>query len=75
MLVIFKVKYFDVVVIIDCIEIKMEIFFVLDNQFVCYLYYKLNIIMKGFVGIILLGVCLFVSDLYIGLIFDKEIII
>lgn len=72
---IFKAKYPDVVVIIDCTEIKMETPSALDNQSACYSYYKSNTTMKGLVGITPSGVCSFVSDLYTGSISDKEIII
>ena len=48
---IFKAKYPDVVVIIDCTEIKMETPSALDNQSACYSYYKSNTTMKGLVGI------------------------
>nr|XP_058955543.1 uncharacterized protein LOC131782824 [Pocillopora verrucosa] len=72
---IFKAKYPDVVVIIDCTEIKMETPSALDNQSACYSYYKSNTNMKGLVGITPSGVCSFVSDLYTGSISDKEIII
>ena len=72
---IFKAKYPDVVVIIDCTEIKMETPSAQDNQSACYSYYKSNTTMKGLVGITPSGVCSFVSDLYTGSISDKEIII
>lgn len=36
--------------------------------------YKLYIIVKGFIGIILNGVVLFVSEFYCGLISDFEIV-
>lgn len=72
---IFKAKYPDVVVIIDCTEIKMESPSALDNQSACYSYYKSNTTMKGLVGITPSGVCSFVSDLYTGSISDKEIIL
>jgi len=69
---IFKAKYPDVVVIIDCTEIKMETP-ALDNQSACYSYCKSNKTMKG---ISPSGACSFVSvHLYTGSIFDKEIII
>ena len=48
---IFKAKYPDVVVIIDCTEIKMEAPSSLDNQSACYSYYKSNTTMKGLIGI------------------------
>ena len=72
---IFKAKYPDVVVIIDCTEIKMVSPSALDNQSACYSYYKSNTTMKGLVGITPPGVCSFVSDLYTGSISDKEIIL
>lgn len=72
---IFKAKYPDVVVIIDCTEMKMETPSALDNQSACYSYYKSNTTMKGLVGITPSGVCSFASDLYTGSISDKEIII
>ena len=69
----FKAKYPDVVVIIDCTEIKMETPFALDNQSACYSHYKSNTTMKGLVGITPSGVCCFVSAT--GSISDKEIIV
>ena len=60
----FKAKYPDVVVIIDCTEIKMECPSGLENHSACYSYYKSNTTMKGLVGITPAGVCFFVSDLY-----------
>ena len=72
---IFKAKYSNVVVIIDCTEIKMESLSALDKQSACYSYYKSSTTMKGLVGITPSGVCSFVSDLYTGSISDKEIII
>ena len=71
----FKAKYPDVVVFIDCTEIKMETPSALDNQSACYSHYKSNTTMKGLVGITPSGVCSFVSDLYTGSISDKEIIV
>ena len=68
----FKAKYPDVVVIIDCTEIKMECPSGLENQSACYSYYKSNTTMKGLVGITPAGVCFFVSDLYAGSISDNE---
>ena len=70
----FKAKYPDVVVIIDCTEIKMECPSGLENQSPCYSYYKSNTTMKGLVGTTPSGVCSFVSDLYPGSISDKEIV-
>ena len=68
---IFKSNYPDVVVIIDCTEIKMETPSALDNQSACYSYYKSNTTMQGLVGITPSGVCSFVSDLYIESISDN----
>ena len=70
----FKTKYSDVVVIIDCTEIKMESPSALDKQPACYSHYKSNKTMKGLVGITPSGVVSFVSDLYTGSISDKEIV-
>ena len=72
---IFKAKYPDVVVIIDCIEIKMETPSALDNQSECYSYSKSNTTMKVLAGITPSGVRSFVSDLYTESNSDKEIII
>lgn len=74
MLLVFKIFYFDLVLIIDCIEIQMELLFSFDNRFLCYLSYKLCIIMKVLIGIILNGVVLFCSDFYCGLISDIQIV-
>lgn len=52
----------------------MELFFSLDKRLLCYLSYKLRIIMKFFIGIIFNGVVLFCSDLYCGFISDFEIV-
>ena len=62
---IFKAKYPDVVVIIDCNEIKMETPSALNNQSACYSYYKSNTAMKVLVRITPSGFCSFMSDLYI----------
>jgi len=69
----FKAKYPDVVVTIDCTEIKMECPSDLENQSACYSYNKSNTTVKGLLGITPSGVCSLVSDLYTESISDKEI--
>lgn len=52
----------------------MELFLSLDKKLLCYFSYKLRIIMKVLIGIILNGVVFFISELYCGLISDLDIV-
>lgn len=70
----FKEKYFLIRVIIDCIEIKVEMLLFLFLKLQIYSNYKSVNILKGLIGILLLGSVSFVSQLFIGCILDREII-
>lgn len=61
MLEVFKDKYFFMWVIIDCIEIKCEMFssFLLNIEL--FSFYKNYMMFKGLIGIVFNGVVIFIS--------------
>lgn len=75
MLVDFKEKFFITRVIIDCTEVRCEMFSSLLFNFELFSFYKNYVTFKVLVGIVLSGVIIFISQLYIGSILDREIVV
>lgn len=73
LLKLFKCIYFNIVCIIDCIEFFIQKFRFLIVQFRIFSSYKYYNIYKVFIGIMLLGVIIFVLNLWGGNIFDRYI--
>lgn len=61
MLVDFKEKFLITRVIIDCTEVRCEMFSSLLFNFELFSFYKNGVIFKGLVGIVLSGVIIFIS--------------
>lgn len=71
---VFISKYKNIRVIIDCIEVKCQMPSSLQLNGELFSSYKHHTTLKGLVGISPGGAITFVSQLYSGSIFDKEIL-
>lgn len=67
-------KFFNIWIILDCIEFFIEIFLFLVNQILIYFSYKLYNIFKFLVGISFIGVVMFLLKLWGSNVFDKQIV-